>query len=61
MTEHRPGLRVEVSIAWNPRREPNVLIQADEWHLLLAPKDALKFARSVADVAAEILDIVEEQ
>lgn len=55
MTEHRPGMRLEISRTLAPDGSVRVLFQADEWHMLLPPGDALDVAASLEAVARGIL------
>lgn len=55
MTEHRRGMRLEISQAIAPDGRPAVLFQADEWHVLLPPGDALDIAEDIAAIARGII------
>lgn len=55
MTTHRPTMRVEITRVLDPTGHPAVLVQADEWHLVLPPYGALELADSLAAVARGII------
>jgi hypothetical protein len=55
MTEHRPGLRLEISRTAAPDGSIRVLIQTDDWHLLLPPYDAIDIADTMREIARAII------
>ena len=55
MTEHRPGMRIEIARTVDPFGRPAVLFQADDWHVILPPFDALEVAESIAAVARGVI------
>lgn len=54
-TDHRPGMRIEIRPCIAPDGRQAVLFQADEFHLIVPPGDALEWARDLAAVARGIL------
>lgn len=50
MTERREGMRIGISLVAAPDGSEAVLFQAAEWHVLLAPREALEVALAIAEV-----------
>ena len=55
MTEHRHAMHLEIRRVASPDGRPAVLFQADEFHLLFWPRDALEISATIAEVARGIL------
>jgi hypothetical protein len=55
MTEHRPAMRIDIRRATAPDGHPAVLIQFDDYHVLLWAPDAIEIAQTVTEIARGIL------